>query len=162
MGNRTSHYSLGATSVSAAAVYVLGLAGDGCVLADGAQAPSPDMWAVSGQSWGTLLPLMHTCVCKPLHPCSSDTSLCPTVSISPVHRAVGFSTSHHQFNNPLMVWPHKLLSHSYFSLEFCQRLKDQVRGGWMLTKPGTWRDQERENREIRKGEVKIAEFFLCG
>lgn len=166
--NCISHYSLCATSVSAAGVHISGLARDGCVLADGAQASPPDMWLpVGGWSWGILLPLMHTCVCKPLHPCSSNTSLCSTVSISPVHWALGFSASHHclkynlyiyiplkvvyAFNNPLVVWPHKLLSHSYFSLEIHQRMKDQVRGGWRLTKPGTWRNWGRGNRvKIRK------------
>lgn len=93
-------------------------------------------------------PLAHPCV--PQHP-----SCLPMEQRHRQHPATARS-----LNNPLAAWPRKLLSRSYFSLETCQRVKDEGRGGWRPTKPGTWGDWERgKGEEGRRGKVEVADFF---
>lgn len=93
-------------------------------------------------------PLAHPCV--PQHP-----SCLPMEQRHRQHPATARS-----LNNPLAARPRKLLSRSYFSLETCQRVKDEGRGGWRPTKPGTWGDWERgKGEEGRRGKVEVADFF---
>ena len=52
-------------------------------------------------------------------------------------------TTTYSLNNPLAAWPNELLSHGYFSLEICQRRKDEGWGGCRQTKLGAWVDRGR-------------------